>query len=70
MNTNITALYVAITENRAVFFETNLKKFVTELNKLEPKSRNYDYYYRQFDKSDVVQFVNSKDKVYVLQKLL
>lgn len=70
MNPNISSAYVAILDNRAVAFETNLSKFWELFNKIEPECRNYKYYQRKFQESDVVKFVNKQDKIYILQKVL
>ncbi|AWX45500.1 hypothetical protein HME9304_02520 [Flagellimonas maritima] len=62
-------LYTAIVDNEVVFFDTNLKLFVQKLNDAEPTSRNYQYYYRGFQKTNILTFENN-GKQYFLQKLL
>lgn len=66
---DLKSLYTAIVDNGVVFFETNLKLFVEKLNEAEPTSRNYQYYYREFQKTDKLTFENNGKK-YFLQKLL
>lgn len=63
-------LYIVITGGKAVLFETNLKFFIEAFNKIEPKCRNYDFYYREFKKSESIEFINADGKSYLLQKLL
>lgn len=67
---DLKSLYVAIVDNEVVVFETNLKLFVEELTKIESETRNYDYYYREFKKSNKVLLLNNDNKEYHLQKLL
>lgn len=45
---DLKAFYVAIIDNEVVCFETNLSLFVERFNKMQPTSRNYDWFYRQF----------------------
>lgn len=58
-------LYVAIANGRVVVFDTNLKDFVGKLASVEPSARNYDYYFREFKKAEVIEWNG-----YVLQKVL
>lgn len=51
MNKNITSFFVANKGNVTVAFESNLKDFVRIFQNIEPEARNYQYYYRQFQKS-------------------
>lgn len=67
---DLKSLYVAIVDNKAILFETNLKLFIEQLEKVESETRNYDYYYRRFKKSKEQTLVNSDGKTYHLQKLL
>jgi hypothetical protein len=67
---DLKSLYTAVVDNKVVLFDTNLKLFVESLNKLEPESRNYDFYYREFKKSQHLVFQNNKGLEYHLQKLL
>lgn len=70
MTRDLKILYAAISDNKIVFFETNLSKFVDELNNRESNSRNYDYYSKQFKKNDLVEFDNKNGKKYFLQKAI
>jgi hypothetical protein len=70
MNKDLTRAFVAIKDNTAVIFDTNLKDFVKKLSALESKARNYDYYSRQFKTQKVVQYVNESGEIYYLQDLL
>ncbi|MGB2528555.1 hypothetical protein [Flagellimonas sp. SN16] len=66
---DLKALYTAVVDNEVVLFETNLKLFVEKLNKMEPSSRNYQYYYRQFQKKKLLtQELGSKK--YHIQELM
>lgn len=67
---DLKSLYVAIKDNEVVLFETNLKKFLIEFNKIEPDCRNYDYYYREFKKMKMLHYLNKKEENYFIQKLL
>lgn len=67
---DLKSLYTATIDNRVVLFDTNLKSFVESLNELEQETRNYDYYYREFKKNQLIVFQNNKGLVYHLQKLL
>tara|TARA_R110000868_G_scaffold225161_2_gene477430 strand:- start:1416 stop:1628 length:213 start_codon:yes stop_codon:yes gene_type:complete len=67
---DLKSLYTAVVDNKVVLFDTNLKLFVKGLNKLELETRNYDYYYREFKKSQQLVFQNNKGLTYHLQKLL
>lgn len=67
---DLKSLYVAIVDNEVVVFETNLKLFVEKLAEIEKEARNYDYYYRQFKRSDKLLLLNSDNKTYYLQKVL
>ena len=60
-------LYTANHDNEVVLFATNLKTFVEALNALEPNSRNYAYYDRQFKKNSIVPFKGQDGKEYKLQ---
>lgn len=62
-------LYIAIADNKAVLFETNLKFFVEAFSNIEPGCRNYEYYYREFKKRMVIE-VELSGKKYTLQKAL
>lgn len=70
MNPNVKVLYAAVSENRVVAIESNLTQFCMLLKKIEPEANNYEYYYREFKKSDIVKIVTKSDKVYILQKVL
>ena len=67
---DLKSLFVAIKDNEAILFETNLKYFIEAFKKIEPDCRNYDYYYREFKKSKMLQYINKNDEIYFLQKLL
>jgi len=66
---NLNALFIAISDNKAVVFDTNLKNMWDKLKAIEPDCRNYDYYYREFKKKSIVVYINPDDKIYVLQRL-
>jgi hypothetical protein len=69
MNERITSLYVAISKNEVVCFETNLKMFVAIVNKEIPGTRNYDWFYRAF--KDVSKFkIALNDQDYYFQRLI
>lgn len=63
-------LYTAVSDNEVVAFNTNLKYFVESLSNIEPEARNYQYYYREFQKGSKLLFENSVGRKYVLQKVL
>lgn len=67
---DLKSLYTLVVNNRIVLFDTNLKLFVEKLNDMDSNTRNYDYYYRQFKKKELIEFENDNGKKYYLQKLL
>lgn len=69
MNDRIGSLYLAIIDNKAVCFETNLKDFVYIFTIIEPAARNYDWFYRQFKKSNMFTALVSH-KQYHFQRLV
>ena len=70
MNKGLKKAFVAIKNNEAVVFDTNLKEFVLKLNRIEPETRNYMYYYREFEKRKMIEYVNQSGEVYNLQQIL
>lgn len=69
MNERVSKLYVAIVNNEVVCFETNLKRFAMLMVKIEPSSRNYDWFFRSFKKDAKFQ-LTVNDKVYYFQQLV
>lgn len=61
-------LYVAIKDNEVVAFGTNLQDFVKVLNDMNISNRNYQFFYREFNKS---RFTMTDDdgSIYYLQKV-
>lgn len=70
MNKDVGSMYVAIVENRVVFWETNLTKFWELIKREEPKFKGYNAFYKDYQKTDVVKFVSASDKIYIFQKVL
>jgi hypothetical protein len=70
MKKDLKMFYVGNLNNRTVIFDSNLRKFIEKLNNIEPASRNYQYYCRQFGKSSEVVYLSPEDKVYVLQRIV
>lgn len=70
MNQHVTSLYLAIANDRAVLFSTNLSKFVENLKKLDPAAKSYAYYYKEFQKRDYLELKTESGVVYFLQKAL
>ena len=68
MRSNITAFYVANLNNRTVALDTSLMPFCLSLENLDPRFRNYDFFYREFKKTDSIIF-RIDDEEYLLQKL-
>ncbi len=56
MNKNISSFFVVNKNNITVAFESNLSDFIKEFRNIEPSARNYQYYYRQFQKSSSFQW--------------
>ena len=52
MNKNITSFYIVNKDNKTVAFGSNLKEFYNSFKEIESEARNYQFYYRQFAKSD------------------
>lgn len=67
---DLKAFYVAIESNKVVCYDTNLLKFVNGLKQIEPDLKGYQYYNREFKKSNRIVFVNNKEKIYYLQKVI
>ena len=67
---DLTSLYVAIKNNKVIVFDTNLKAFWLKFKKIEPDCRNYDYFYREFKKSKTLQYLDKKEEIYFIQKVL
>lgn len=67
---DIKYLYVAIKDNKVIVSETNLKNFLIAFNKIESNCRNYDSFHREFKKSKILHFLNEKEEIYFIQKLL
>lgn len=65
---DLNTLYVAISDNELVCFETNLNGFVDRFSNIEPKSRNYAWFYRSFRKSNRFEQTIG-EKVYYFQKV-
>lgn len=68
MTRDLKSLYVAIVDNEVICFETNLKRFVEMFTGLEPKSRNYAWFYRSFDKQTRFELLIDS-KQYFMQKV-
>lgn len=69
MNNNLRDLYVAIVNNEIVCFETNLKEFQIAFEKMEPSTRNYQWFYREFKKTTYFKLeLSGKD--YYFQKVV
>lgn len=69
MNKDIKRIYIAISDNQPVAFETNLKNFWERFVLVEPEIRNYDYFYRKFKKDKSFSFTSSSGKEYVISYL-
>ncbi len=65
MNRHITAFFVINKENRTVAFGSNLSELQKQFVNIEPKARNYQYYYRKFEKENVF-----KEGEYTFQRLV
>lgn len=52
MNERIKNLYIANKDNKTICFDTNIKGFHASFEKKCPKSRNYQWFYREFVKND------------------
>lgn len=67
---DLKSFYVAIIDNEVVCFDTNLKLFIEQFNKLVPDSRNYAWFYRQFKISSKFSHEFAGSKVYFFQKVV
>ncbi len=65
MNKNITSFYVAVKDNHVIAFESNLSDFIANFLKIEPSARNYQFYYRKFQKEPYFEWHG-----YYFQKLI
>ena len=66
---DLKALYVLIRNNKVVTFGTNLTYFHGELKKIIPDCRNYDYFYREFKKNDVLELKGKNNEILFAQKV-
>lgn len=69
VNNNLKALYVAIVENEIVCFDTNLADFHAQFLKMEPTTRIYQWFYREFKKMPHFKLEIS-GKTYYFQKVV
>lgn len=67
---DLKAFYVVIEENKVVHFDTNLLKFINGFKQIEPEIKGYQYFNREFKKSNRIVFINKKEKIYYLQKVI
>lgn len=66
---DLKAFYVAIVKNKVICYDTNLRLFQEKFSAIEKDSRNYDWFYREFKKSE--QFsITITDKEYFFQKVV
>ena len=65
MNKNISSFFVAIKDNKCVAYGSNLSGCVKMLSNIEPKARNYAYYYRKFQESNEIEWNG-----YFIQKIV
>lgn len=70
MNKELKKAFVAVKDNKVVVFDTNLKDFIKKLNEIESSSRNYMYYYREFEKKKILEYINPEGEVYNLQQIV
>lgn len=63
-------LYVVIKDNEVIYFVTNLKKFVTDLNRSFAGVKNFAYYHKRFSEEDRNVLVTEEKEIYYLQKVL
>lgn len=68
MNKSIKQLYAVIKDNKILVCESNLKDLVNNLPAAISGIRVYDYYRRQFLKSDY--FVLEFNREYIFQKIV
>jgi len=65
-------LYTLNRNNEVVVFATNLKDFVSSIEKLEPNNknvRNYAYYNREFKKRSIIELSGELGEQYKLQEV-
>ena len=62
-------LYVAVSDDEVVMYETNVSAFVTRLNEMGISDRNYQYFNRKFKVSNKLTVTGNDGCVYNLQKL-
>lgn len=56
MNSNISKLFFVIKNNEVIGCDSNLKDLISALPSEVRELRSYDYFYRQFTKSNSFQF--------------
>ena len=69
MNKNITSFFVVNFNNETVAFGSNLKELYDNFYKIERNCRNYQYYYRQFQKEPMFNHIVNEKK-YLFQQLV
>lgn len=66
MNQNINSLFLLIKNNTVILCDSNLKELINSLPSEIRNIRAYDYFYRQFTKSNYFQFEFNQE--YFFQK--
>lgn len=66
MDARIKSIYLLIKENKVIACESNLKDLMTKFPDDITNIRAYDYFYRQFQKSNFFQFEFNRN--YFFQK--
>jgi len=67
---DLKAFYVAINDNKVVHYDTNLLKFINGLKFIEDEIKGYQHYNKMFKKHNRIVFINKKQKIYFLQKVI
>lgn len=69
MRKRLACIYVAIKNNEALFYETNLTDFIKKLNALGLEVENYSHYSRKFKKQKTVHHISKDNETYFFQKI-
>ena len=68
---DLKCLYIAIKNNEAIFYGTNLKYFIQGLKARKIKTKSYSYYNKEFKKRNKLQILDENSReIYHLQKIV
>ncbi len=70
MNKNIKRFYVAVKEDKVIFFESNLSEFINGIRLIIPNVKSLSFYDKAFKREDTIFHIDTFGKKVVFQKLI